>query len=126
MMIIDYCPSTLAEGFHTYSPSAIKQLFDGQSVSHFLNEDDAPVLTGVKAEVVMRRISVSGAQEKFPAVVDGGRIRIAGDEEQSTFILKPYPWDEQLLNRKQIPANEHLTMQIASQVYGIRTAANGL
>ena len=126
MKIIDYCPSTLAEGFHTYSPSAIKQLFDGQSVSHFLNEDDAPVLTGVKAEVVMRRISVSGAQEKFPAVVDGGRIRIAGDEEQSTFILKPYPWDEQLLNRKQIPANEHLTMQIASQVYGIRTAANGL
>lgn len=63
MKIIDYCPSTLAEGFHTYSPSAIKQLFDGQSVSHFLNEDDAPVLTGVKAEVVMRRISVSGAQE---------------------------------------------------------------
>ena len=25
-----------------------------------------------------------------------------------------------------IPANEHLTMQIASQIYGIRTAANGL
>ncbi len=25
-----------------------------------------------------------------------------------------------------IPANEHLTMQIASQVYGISTAANGL
>ena len=126
MMIIDYCPSTLAEGFHTYSPAAIKQLFDGQSVSHILNEDDASVLTGVKAGVVMRRISVSGAQEKFPAVVDGGSIRIAGDEEQSTFILKPYPWDEQLLNRKQIPANEHLTMQIASQVYGILSAANGL
>ena len=74
MMIIDYCPSTLAEGFHTYSPAAIKQLFDGQSVSHILNEDDASVLTGVKAGVVMRRISVSGAQEKFPAVVDGGSI----------------------------------------------------
>ena len=28
--------------------------------------------------------------------------------------------------RKQIPANEHLTMQIASQVYGILTAPNGL
>ena len=126
MMNIDYCPSILAEGFHTYSPTAIKQLFDGHSVSHILNEGDEAFLTGVKAGIAMRRISVSGAQEKFPAVIDDGYIRIAGDEEQSTYILKPYPWDEQLLNRKQIPANEHLTMQIASQVYGILTAANGL
>ena len=125
-MTIDYCPSTLAEGFHTYSPTAIKQLFDGHSVSHILKEGDAAFLTGVKAGTAMRRISVSGAQEKFPAVLDNGSIRIAGDGEQSTYILKPYPWDEQLLNRKQIPANEHLTIQIASQVYGILTAANGL
>ena len=74
----------------------------------------------------MHRISVSGVQEKFPAVIEKGRIRIAGDNEQSTYILKPAPWDETLRERKQIPANEHLTMQIASQVYGIKTAANGL
>lgn len=125
-MKIDYCPSTLAEGFHTYSPAAIKQLFSGHGVSHILNEGDDAFLTGAKAGTAMRRISVSGAQEKFPAVIGEGRIRIAGDEEQSTYILKPYPWDELLLNRKQIPANEHLTMQIAFQVYGILTAANGL
>ena len=126
MMNIDYCPSTLAEGYHTYSPAAIKQLFNGHGVSHILNEGDEVFLSGVKAGTAMRRISVSGAQEKFPAVIDNGKIRIAGNEEQSTYILKPYPWDELLLNRKQIPANEHLTMQIASQVYGIQTAANGL
>ena len=125
-MKIDYCPSTLAEGFHTYSPAAIKQLFSGHGVSHILNEGDDAFLTGAKAGTAMRRISVSGAQEKFPAVIGEGRIRIAGDEEQSTYILKPYPWDELLLNRKQIPANEHLTMQIAFQAYGILTAANGL
>lgn len=126
MKSIDYCPSTLAAGFHTYSPVAVKQLCDGHAVSHILNEGDVDSFTGVKAGAAMRRISVSGAQEKFPAVIDGGIIRIAGDEEQSTHILKPYPWDELLLNRKQIPANEHLTMQIASQVYGILTADNGL
>ena len=71
-MTIDYCPSTLAEGFHTYSPTAIKQLFDGHGVSHILKEGDAAFLTGVKAGTAMRRISVSGAQEKFPAVLDNG------------------------------------------------------
>lgn len=126
MSKIDFCPSTLLEGFCTYSPAAIKQLFGGQSVSHILNEDNATLLTGVKAGTTMRRISVSGVQEKFPAVLDNRIIRIAREDEQSTYILKPYPWDEQLLNRKQIPANEHLTMQIASQVYGILTADNGL
>jgi serine/threonine-protein kinase HipA len=40
--------------------------------------------------------------------------------------LKPAPWDNTLLDRKLIPVNEHLTMQIAGQVYGIQTAANGL
>lgn len=74
----------------------------------------------------MQYISVSGAQEKFSAVVDNGNIRMANTKERSTHIIKPVPWDETLLTRKQIPANEHLTMQIASQVYGIQTAENGL
>ncbi len=74
----------------------------------------------------MQLISVSGVQEKFPAVVDGGKIRLAKDGEQSTHILKPAPWDATLNDNKYIPVNEHLTMQIAAQVYGIATAANGL
>lgn len=73
-----------------------------------------------------RRISVSGVQEKFPAVIDGGRIRLAADGERSTFILKPAPWDMTLRDRKMIPVNENLTMQIASRIYGIKTAENDL
>ena len=74
----------------------------------------------------MQRISVSGVQEKFPAVVDGGRIRLAAEGERSTHILKPAPWDATLGERWQIPANEYLTMQIASEVYNISVAAHGL
>lgn len=74
----------------------------------------------------MQRISLSGVQEKFPAVVDGGKIRLAADGERSTHILKPAPWDVSLSERWHIPANEYLTMQIASQVYGIEVADNGL
>lgn len=126
MIKIDKCPSTLKEGFSTYSPKAVRMLFDGHRVSHELNFDiDEFRNTGEIADA-MNRISVSGVQEKFPAVIDNGKIRIAQDNERSTYILKPAPWDQTITDRKQIPANEHLTMQIASQVYGISTAANGL
>lgn len=57
MMNIDYCPSTLAEGFHTYSPAAIKQLFNGHRVSHILCEGDDAFLAGSKAGTAMRRIA---------------------------------------------------------------------
>ena len=40
------------------------------------------------------------------------------------YILKPIPGE--LENREQILANEHLTMQIAKQVYGINVADNGM
>jgi serine/threonine-protein kinase HipA len=33
---LNRCPSTLAEGFQTYSPTALKLLFDGNQVSHVL------------------------------------------------------------------------------------------
>lgn len=125
-MDIKHCPSCLDEDFSTYSPKAVRSLFNGHKVSPQLDFD----IDGLhnKAEIVeaMHRISVSGVQEKFPAVIERGIIRIAREDEQSTYILKPAPWDETLWERKQIPANENLTMQIASQVYGILTAANGL
>ena len=126
MIDIKHCPSCLDEGFTTYSPKAARTLFDGRKVSPYLDFEFDGVRDNQLIIDAMRRISVSGVQEKFPAVIEKGSIRIAGDNEQSTYILKPAPWDETLRERKQIPANEHLTMQIASQVYGIKTAANGL
>jgi len=126
MIDIKHCPSCLDEGFTTYSPKAARTLFDGRKVSPYLDFEFDGVRDNQLMIDAMRRISVSGVQEKFPAVIEKGSIRIAGDNEQSTYILKPAPWDETLRERKQIPANEHLTMQIASQVYGIKTAANGL
>ncbi len=126
MIDIKHCPSLLEEGFSTYSPKASRALFDGHKVSHLLDFEFDGVRDKERMIDAMHRISVSGVQEKFPAVIEKGHIRIAGEGKQSTYILKPTPWDETLRERKQIPANEHLTMQIASQVYGIKTAANGL
>ena len=38
MVEIKYCPSTLAEGYNTYSPQAVKRLFDGKKGNSFLND----------------------------------------------------------------------------------------
>lgn len=116
----------LLGGYSTYSPSAIKRLFDGHLISPFLDFGIEEFDTSEAATNAIRRISVSGVQEKFPAVIAQGKVRIAEEGERSSYILKPAPWDRTLIERKQIPANENLTMQIASQVYGIVTAANGL
>lgn len=126
MKEITKCPSTLALGYSAYSPIAIKRLFDGKKVSPYLGIEIEEIAQDKDAMLVMKRISVSGAQEKFPAVVDHGVIRLSEKGERSWYILKPAPWDNTLYTRKQIPANEHLTMQIAAQVYGIATAENGL
>lgn len=126
MIEIKCCPSTLAEGYDTYSPQAVKRLFGGKRVSPFLDFNISELKQTDAIVRAMQRISVSGVQEKFSGVIDNNLIRIAESSERSTYIIKPAPWDETIATRKQIPANEHVTMQIAKQVYGIQTAENGL
>lgn len=126
MVQLKVCPSTLQEGYAAYSPQAIKRLFDGHKVSPFLDFDFEKDVHRESISSNMGRVSVSGAQEKMTAVIDQGKIRLAQDHERSTYLLKPAPLDYDIPTRKQMPANEHLTMQIASQVYGIITAENGL
>lgn len=72
------------------------------------------------------RLSLSGAQSKFGLILDGDKLRYSQQDEQSTHILKPKPVGYQIMNRNYCAANENLTMQLASQIYGIKTAANGI
>jgi len=46
------------------------------------------------------------------------------EEEQGTYILKPIPRDLKKVHL--VPANEHLTMQIAKQVYKLKVAENAM
>ena len=126
MKTIDVCPSTLMPGYSGYSPRAVKMLFDGVVVSPIIDIDFENERNQPQAIENMNNMSISGAQEKFSAVIDNGLIRLSNEGEQATYILKPAPFNLSLSARKQIPANEHLTMQIASQVYGVLTAVNGL
>ena len=129
MELINVCPSTLAEGFDTYSPAARKLLFDGKEVSHIL-PFDSPNNENADTEEYARhvgRISLSGVQPKASLVLsNNAQLARPSEGERGQYILKPAPSSYTLLERKHCPANEHLSMQIASQVYHIETAANGL
>jgi serine/threonine-protein kinase HipA len=71
-----------------------------------------------------KRMSISGVQEKFSVLLEKNKLRLIGEGERGTYILKPVPGAGR--KPEQMPANEHLTMQIARQVYGIETAENAL
>src|SRR5450631_882834 len=123
---LKYCPGTLAEGYDTYSPAFLRRMFHGRKVSHILPYD-APQKNEEDAEKFMenrKRISISGVQEKLSLLLEKNQLRLTDEGEQGTYILKPIPRD--LKKVDQVPANEHLTMQLASQVYDIQTADNGM
>ena len=125
-MVINRCPGTLASGFTTYSRTCIKRVFKGSKINHVLpyaslqsnhNSEDS-------FEENATRMSISGVQEKFSIIQLKNKIRLTKEGEQGTHILKPIPSVSK--NADQMPANEHLTMQIAQQVFGIETAENAL
>ena len=107
-----------------YSSAAIRTLWGGRRVPPVLPFEQK-VFADFRREAAPR-ISISGVQDKISLrLVDGA---LAPTDRDGEFILKPVPraltGTLDLLG--DVPANEHVTMQIAAQVFGLRTAACGL
>lgn len=124
--VIKYCPGTLAASHSTYSRTCLNRMFGGAKVSHILpyNSPDSDEITADIFQENQKRISISGVQEKFSILIDKNKLRLINQAEQGSYILKPIPHTGS--NADQMPANEHLTMQIARQVFNIETAENVL
>jgi serine/threonine-protein kinase HipA len=123
---IKYCPGSLKDGFSTYSGAILKRMFDNKKVNHVL-PFSSPDTEGPQQEKFIenrKRISISGVQEKLSIVLVKNKLQLTEPEQQGQYILKPIPRDIKKVS--QVPANEHLTMQIARQVYNIPTAENAL
>lgn len=125
MTDLEVCPCTLAPGYDTYCPRAIKHFADGKRVSHELDYNMFPSAVETSMFDDNRELlAISGSQAKYSILIEKGKFRLARKGERGTHILKPKLSAAE--NRQYSPANEHLTMQIASQVYDIRTAESGL
>ena len=71
-----------------------------------------------------RRASISGVQDKVQLHRQRGKLILV--ESGGDYILKPVPRHSAARLRRDIPANEALTMDIASKIFGIRTAEHEL
>lgn len=121
---IKFCPSTLHDNFSTYSPLAIRNLFNGKKISHILKYHSKNITKEERKLFKEKKalISISGYQEKYSLKLNGKELEVT--DKGGEYILKPIPQGFENVN--QVPANENLTMQIAAQVYGIDTAKNGV
>lgn len=115
------CPSCLRDGFETFCSPCSKKLFNGKKAS--------PTLSFTKPEFNevrlnnSTRLSISGIQVKYSARLEKKKLVLT--ETSGEYILKPIPIGS-FKNLDQAPANEHLTMQLARQLFKINTPPNAL
>ena len=118
------CLGCYNEVARSYCPVCSKQLFGNGRMASVL-DFDAPDQHNMPLYMQhSRRMSFSGVQLKYSLIQQGGSLVLS--EDNSQFILKPIPPSTQFLNIECAPENEHLTMQIAKQVFKINTAVNAL
>jgi serine/threonine-protein kinase HipA len=111
------CRSTLKpiarDGF---SPSALRRLTGGAGrLPHRIPFTRADVIHYRATESA--RLSISGVQDKVSLRLEDGELRPV--IRDGMYILKPVPGLPSLRQVEAVPANEHLTQQIAGQVFGI-------
>jgi len=120
---LKYCPGSLSEFSGGYSTNVLRRLFNGHKVSPILPYSSPT--EGRDNDLFIenrKRLSISGVQEKLSLKLVGNRLELTGSGERGDYILKPIPRD--LKTVADVPGNEHLTMQIARQIYGLKAAEN--
>ena len=116
-MNLEHCPSCLKPGFSGFCLPCRKLLFNGKRVSPVL-PFSRPDYNFHKRNAV-NRLSISGVQSKHSVRLKETELSLT--EELGEFILKPI-MPGALEHSEAMPANEHITMQLASQIFGITAA----
>src|SRR5271156_6570530 len=117
------CSGCYKEKMEGYCLNCRKKLFDGKRVSHILSFKAPQNENLQEYQEQTKRLSISGVQLKYSLTLDDRSLALT--EKGGRYILKPVP-PAVIAYPDQAPENEHLTMQIAEQVFKIDTAANAL
>jgi serine/threonine-protein kinase HipA len=106
-----------------YCPKCRSNLFDGKSLKP-LNFDKTEFYK-IRSEM-SDKMSISGVQDKISLSFNDSNELIPTNKD-GKYILKPIPRDhDSTINLEDIVQNEHLSMQISSQIFKINTAQNAL
>lgn len=101
-----------------------KKLFNKEKVSTKLSFDAPKSDNHNFFQDNTKKISISGVQLKYSLQLKNGQLELC--EKEGAYILKPIPEARQLIELNAAPENEHVTMQIAEQIFGLKVAANAL
>ncbi|NCU06065.1 MAG: HipA domain-containing protein [Chitinophagaceae bacterium] len=118
------CYGCYKENTEGYCAGCRKKLFGGKRVSHVL-AFDAPTAENIPAyQEKTKQLSISGVQLKYSVKLEGKELVLT--ETKGEYLLKPIPPRALIALQDQAPENEHLTMQIAKQLFAVPVAENAL
>ena len=118
------CSGCYTENTEGYCSSCRKKLFDGKKVSNVLLFDTPRADNLIAYQEQTKRLSISGVQLKYSLKLIGKELVLT--DRGGEYILKPIPPSMLIALPDQAPENEHLTMQIANQLFKIPVADNAL
>jgi len=116
------CLGCFALSKEVYCKRCRKNLFDNQKISYVLDFDKKEFLS--KSVELSPRMSISGVQDKISLKIEEGKL--VPTTKEGIYLLKPVPLMEYGEFITDVAKNEHFTMQLASQVFRLETAVNGL
>lgn len=118
------CKGCYKEVKDGYCLNCRKSMFDGLRTSPVLPFETPKDENLISFQEHSKRLSISGVQLKYSLRLENKTLVLT--EKGGEYILKPIPPAQQLFHVDQVPENEHLTMQIAKQIFNIPTAENVL
>lgn len=118
------CFGCYKENIEGYCTTCRKKLFNGKKVSHVLLFDTPKADNLPAYQEKTKRLSISGVQLKYSLRLEDKKLVLT--EKGGQYILKPIPPTTLITLQDQAPENEHLTMQIAGQLFNIPVADNAL
>jgi len=116
------CNGCLQESTEAFCRACAQSLFQGQQVAPTL-PFNSPMVPALAHDWHTFKISLSGVQPKYALQLANGAL--VPTQSQGAFMLKPNPPGPFQLP-DQVAANEHLTMLVARQVFGVVTPPGAL
>ncbi len=106
-----------------YCKKCLKEMFGGKKVAHILPFNSPYKEDSDLYRDLTKKMSISGVQVKYSMRLQESQLLLTDTGGQ--YVLKPIPAG-QFKNLEQAPANEHLTMQLAKQLFHLEVPANAI
>ena len=117
------CPGCFQDTDAGYCKKCLKELFGGKKVAPILAFNSPYKEDSDLYRDLTKKMSISGVQVKYSMRLEEDQLVLTDTGGQ--YILKPIPAG-QFKNLDQAPANEHLTMQLAKQLFSLNIPANAI